>query len=215
MTWTTALGTALLALVFQPIPGPVRAQTPQGPQDTAVTELQLRKEPEFATGQVALVQGTTAANALRFRLNNLSVLQPVIASVLARETNDELQISLLKPGRESPKLSASTRGEGSATLSTRTQGGLDFLIEGPAGTPFALMVWVSDELTPRLAGVIVRPEEYRGWAARHPTQAAAAALVQSRSAPGAGLGLWMVIAGFLAGGLLVVLTLLVVRRGHA
>jgi hypothetical protein len=183
-------------------------------------ELQLRKEPPIEKGQVAVVEGTTAAKGLRFRLNSLSVLQPVIATVLARDQNADLRISLLKPGQEAPSLSASTHGEGSASLSTRTQGGLDLLIDGPSGTPFALMVWVSDELTPRLASVVVRPEEYRAWAAQHPQAVRAAASSPGRQSvlaedhkPTSTAGL--ILTAFLAGGALVLVTVLVVRRKHA
>jgi hypothetical protein len=65
-------------------------------------ELQLRKGPPIEKGQVAVVQGTTIAKGLRFRLNSLSVLQPVIATVLARDEHADLRVSLLKPGDEAP-----------------------------------------------------------------------------------------------------------------
>jgi hypothetical protein len=189
-------------------------------QDTAVMELQLRKEPPIEKGQVAVIQGTAAGKGLRFRLNSLSLLQPVIATVLARDPNADLRMSLFKPGRDEPSLSGSTQGEGFATLSARTQGGMDVVIDGPSGTPFALMVWVSDELTPRLAKVLVRPDEYRAWAARHPQSASSAgSTLRKSSAPAEdntqGIAAGWVLAAFLAGGALVVVTMLVVGRRHA
>jgi hypothetical protein len=200
--------------------GPARAQAPLPMvQDTTVIELQLRKESPIEKGQVAVVQGTTSSKGLRFRLNSLSVLQPVIAAVLARDEQADLRMSLLKPGLQAPNLSASTRGEGSATLSTRTQGGLDALIDGPSGTPFTLMLWVSDELTPRLAGVVVRPDEYRAWSARHPLAPQAVASTSMRTPTSQAdqaqsLASWWVLAAFLAAAAIVLVSILVLRRKH-
>jgi hypothetical protein len=221
MTPTTQLLALLLVRGLPVSAATIQAQVTQPtPPDTAIMDLQPRKEPPIEKGQVAVVRGMTAAKGLRFRLTSLSVLQPVIVSVLAKSPSADLRLSLFKPGREAPSLSGSTLGQGLATLSTRTQGGVDIVIDGPSGTPFALIVWVSDELAPRLASVVVRPEQYRNWAARHPTSSGPVAPVPAQASAPAGEESrrswpWLVLAAFLAGGTLVVVTVLVVGRRHA
>lgn len=179
-------------------------------------ELELRDDPEVASGRVAVVEGTTNAVGRRYRLGKLSVLQPVMASVLARDAQTDLRLTLLKPGRESRAPSGSTRGEGSVTLFTRTEGGLDFLVEGPDGsTPFALLVWVSDEVTPPLADVVITPTQYRSESTGGTAEGSASTPLQGLAPGNSGLSpATMVLLAFVAGGGLVGLIMVLKRRRH-
>ena len=208
-----------LLLGVAPGLGSARAQEATLEQQAPkATPLVLQKDPALASGQVAVVEGTADPAGRRFRLGNLSVLQPVMAAVLAQDDETDLQLAMLKPGDEAPRLSASTRGQGHAILETRTQGGLDFLVTGPEGSaPFALVVWVSDEVTPPLADVVVSPADYRGSAAAPAEDTSGSTRPGDPSgAPGeSGMSkVLLILLAFVAGGAVFALGMLLKGRRH-
>lgn len=194
------------------------------PADTSFTTLELASSPDFPGGTMSVLTGEASPQGHRFRLGDLNSMQPVLAYLVASNPNTDLRMTFLKPGKEQPSLSGSTQGEGYAFLSTRTWGGLDILVESPAAPArFALVVWVSDELTPKLDDVVVTPAEFRTWAAARPPGSLPPALAEAAAAgveqPGASSGggpstLLLVLGAFFAGGVLVLLTVLVMRRTH-
>jgi len=224
--------TLLIALVATPALGgippgapasipPDSPQTPS-PSDTSFTTLELASSPDFPGGTMAVVAGEASPQGHRFRLGDLNSMQPVLAYLVASDTGADLRMTLLKPGKEQPSLTGSTQGEAYAFLSTRTWGGLDILVESPQGPArFALVVWVSDELTPKLDDVVVTPAEFKTWAAARPPGSLPTALAEAaqQEQPGASPSggsstLLLVLGAFFAGGVLVLLTVLVMRRTH-
>ncbi len=226
--------TLLIALLAAPAlgatayDGPASAvqDRPQAtsPADTSFTTLELASSPDFPGGTMAVVAGEAGPQGHRFRLDDLTSMQPVLAYLVPSDPDAELRMTLLKPGKEQPSLTGSTQGEAYTFLSTRTWGGLDILVESPQGPArFALVVWVSDELTPHLKDVVVTPAEFKTWAAARPpgslppalAEAAAAEVEQPGTSPRGGPStLLLVLGAFFAGGVLVLLTVLVMRRTH-
>jgi len=217
--------TLLIALFAAPALGgtpPGSPQTPS-PADTSFTTLELASSPDFPGGTMAVVAGEAGPQGHRFRLGDLTSMQPVLAYLVPSDPDADLRMTLLKPGKEQPSLTGSTQGEAYAFLSTRTWGGLDILVESPQGPArFALVVWVSDELTPKLDDVVVTPAEFKTWAAARPPGSLPPALAEAAaegeqpgpSPRGGPSTLLLVLGAFFAGGVLVLLTVLVMRRTH-
>lgn len=218
------IAVALLALAAAARSSPAGGQQTGTPVDTSFTALELGDNADFPGGKLAVVDGEAGPRGRRFRLGDLSVMQPVLAYVVARDHDADLHMTMVKPGKTEPSLTGSTQGVGYATLSTRTWGGLDILVESPDPTTrFALIVWVSDELKPDLGDVVVTPAQFKVWAAARPTGSLPPALAEAarEAQPDASSGggsrsstLFLVLGAFVAGGMLVLVTVLVMRRQH-
>lgn len=205
-------------------PASARRDAPQATPatDSSFTDLELASSPDFPGGTMAVVAGEAGPQGHRFRLGGLTVMQPVLAYLVASDPDADVRMMLLKPGKEQPSLTGGTEGEAYAFLSTRTWGGLDILVESPQGPArFALVVWVSDELTPNLKDVVVTPAAFKAWAAARPPGSLPPALAEAAkeeqpgaSPRGTSSTLLLVLGAFFAGGVLVLLTVLVMRRTH-
>jgi hypothetical protein len=142
----------------------VSQETPAMPaqQGDTIPMLQLARDPGIDHGQLAAVQGTVGPEGLRFRVGELSILQPVTVMLLARDEVDDLTLSLFKKDWSNVRRTASTRGNGIARFEFRTQGGFHILLRGASTeAPFALVVWAGEELRPSMPDVVVTYDEFR------------------------------------------------------
>ncbi len=198
-----------------------RAQDPAGedvpsfdPTDPApdVTVLDRRPDPALPGGEVAIRHGQVDSAGLKLRLGNLSVLQPTVITVLSA-AGDDVRVDLMADGWTDPLRSGATGPDGAVTFELRTEGVVNIRVRGPGPTPvaFGLVAWVGDEVTPDLADdVILTPEEFRATRA---SLEPASGVASSEGASGRGASVpFVVLAAFLAGGLLVLATVLLVRR---
>jgi len=159
LRWTTSIAVLLLmpALAGTQEPPPMS----NAPGDS-IPRLELRRDPSVGRGNVASIQGTVGPEGLRFIVGELSILQPVMVMLLARDEADDLTLSLFKKNWTTARRSASTRRSGIARFEFRTQGGVNILLRGAAaGTPFALVVWAGEELRPSMPDVVLTYDEFR------------------------------------------------------
>lgn len=134
---------------------------PHKPDDN-VPKLELKPDSAVAKGQVAAVQGTLGPEPVRYAVGGLSILQPVVVMLLARDAADDLTLSLFKSDWTTARRTGSTRGSGMASFEFRTQGGVNILLRGPSTpVPFALVVWAGDELHPPMSDLLVMYDEFR------------------------------------------------------
>ena len=130
--------------------------------DDAIPRLELAPDPGIEHGRVAAVQGTVGPDGLRFVVGELSILQPIVVMLFAREEADDLTLSLFKKDWTNVRRTASTRGSGMARFEFRTQGGVNIMLRGASvETPFALLVWAGEELRPAMQDVVVTYDEFR------------------------------------------------------
>lgn len=132
--------------------------------------LELGTDPALEDGQVAIVQGVAGAESVRYLLSKLSVLQPVSVTLLSRETNPSLEISLHSPGWKDTARVAALQGQVWRTLRFRTQGDVGISIRSPDRRPqrFDLVAWVGSEVEPTMEAAVVPPEEFEKYAAARP-----------------------------------------------
>lgn len=138
--------------------------TPEGrtARDENVPKLELAADPAIEKGRVAAVQGTLGAEPIRYAVGGLSILQPVVVMLLARDTADDLTLSLLKGDWTTARRTGSTKGSGIASFEFRTEGSFNILLRGPSTpVPFALVVWAGDELHPPMSDAVVTYDEFR------------------------------------------------------
>jgi hypothetical protein len=134
---------------------------PKAQGDTIPT-LELKADPSIKNGQVAAIEGTVGPNGLRFVVGELSILQPILVTLVSRDESDDLTLSLFKKDWTNVRRTASTRGSGMARFEFRTQGGVNILVRGSATpTPFALVVWAGDEMHTSMPDVVVTHDEFR------------------------------------------------------
>lgn len=146
------------------LPAAASAQPAPGPQkeDASIPKLELARDAAVAKGQVAAVQGTVDGRGVRYSVAGLSILQPVVVTLLARDESDDLTLSLFKHNWTEPRRNGSTRGKGIASFEFRTEGSLNVLVRSESeARPFALVVWAGDELRPPMRDIVVTTDEHR------------------------------------------------------
>lgn len=138
-----------------------------------------------------MAEGTAGPQGVRFVAENLSILQPVVVTVLAKNADDDVRVRLSKYRYDEADRSGTTKGKGMYTTRLRTQGDLKVVVAAPQPTPFQLVVWAGEEIQPEVPSVVISdPSRVQG---------------KTSSLPG-GLVLWVI-----AGSLIVIAGLLAVR----
>jgi hypothetical protein len=151
-----------MALLVPALAGAQEAPAMSKQQGDSIPTLKLAADPRVGHGSVAAVHGTVGPEGLRFAVGELSILQPIMVMLLARDEADDLSVALFKKDWTTGRRSATTRGSGMASLEFRTQGGVNIQIRSAAaGTPFALVVWAGTELHPTMPDVVVSYDEFR------------------------------------------------------
>lgn len=127
--------------------------------DPTAYRLDLKAIPELEQGKIAMAEGTAGPGGVRFVAENLSILQPVVVTVLAKNPDDDVRVSLSKYRYDESDRSGTTKGEGMYTTRLRTQGDLKVVVSAPDPRPFQLVVWAGDEVAREMPPVIVSDRE--------------------------------------------------------
>jgi len=168
-------------------------------QSADPVRLEPQDDPALEDGQVAIVEGETGTEGVRYVLSQLSILQPVAVTLLSRETNPTLEILLHSPGWKDTVRAAALDGDVKRTFKFRTQGEVGITVRSPDDRRqrFDLVAWVGSEVEPEMEEVVVTPEEYRKYAA---------------GGGGAGTSPILIVIAAALCGILVLLGFLVFRR---
>lgn len=178
---------ALASLLVLALCAPALAQEPPSNQ---VFRLEPKKLDGIEVGRATVVKGEAGPGGHRFLVDGLSMMMPVGIALRPVSSDDKVEISLTKYAWDQPLREGVADGE-PLHMKLRTEGEFQITVTAPEeGTPYRLLVWVGDEVTPKLRPAVVKASEFEG------------------DSGGGGLVLW-VIAGALviAVGLLAVLVL--------
>lgn len=110
---------------------------------------------ELENGKIAMAEGTAGPDGVRFVAEHLSILQPVVVTVLAKDPDDDVRVALSKYRYDEADRSGTTKGEGIYTTRLRTQGDLKIVVSSQERKPFQLVVWAGDEVERPMTPVIV------------------------------------------------------------
>jgi hypothetical protein len=163
-------GQLLLALAFVVCGGATaRAQTSDAEKKAQdiispnAFRIEFKKIPELPKGKISMAEGTAGPDGVKFVAENLSILQPVVVTVLAKHAEDDVQVRLSKYRYDQADRTGTTKGKGMYTTKLRTQGDLKVVVAAPRPTPFQLIVWAGDELKPELPALVVTdPDRVQG-----------------------------------------------------
>ena len=137
-----------------------------------------------------------------FFLETMSIVQPIAVTLVAMKPGGDVSLQLLKDRWDTPHRTGSTKSTGRTMFQVRTQGEMKILVTAPTPTPFAMSVWVGDDIKPPMQTPFVSMDAYRK---RHPE---AGGFAWSRYQPWAVGGLLLVVGAI--GGMFVAR-----RRGRA
>lgn len=163
-----AAGAALLALLLAPVASALQQEEEAARQikavdDPAAYRIQFKEQDGLDNGRVAMIEGTATPGGIRFVAENLSILQPVALTVLARDPSDDIRVSLSKYRYDQADRSGTTKGTGMYTTKLRTQGDLKVVVASPDRRPFQLVVWAGGEVERSMKPVVVsNPARVRG-----------------------------------------------------
>ncbi len=107
-----------------------------------VHELKLKKTNMFPFGTSAAVHGRVAAKGVRLILRKLSVNQPIMALLTAKEGEGELTFKVYKRNWNAPRLEGKTGKAGKKIFRFRSGDHAAFEITGKTGSYYQLVVWV-------------------------------------------------------------------------
>jgi len=162
-------------------------------------KLEPRAIPELEHGQVAMLEGTVDAEGDRYYLENLNIRQPVSVTLLTQSPDHDLRLILSKFQYDETEKEGSTKGKEQLTLEIRTQGEMKIQVKSPdASRDYQLLVWIGDEVLPKMAPVIIPMEDYE--------------MDSSEGEVSGGLGgpvLWVIV--ILLGGIMALLGVMVFR----
>lgn len=146
------LPVALAALMLQPA---ANAQSgPPGQQDEKIPTLELAMDPALGSARFGAIQGEVDASGVRLAVGGLSILQPVLVSLISQDPGRDLKLSIYKSGWSAARRAGSTGKDGAVQFQFRTEGGMNILLEGPSQpAPFILAVVAGDEIRPPMKDV--------------------------------------------------------------
>ena len=128
----------------------VSAQSPRS------YRLQLKPDAKISDGSAAFVEGTSNAKGDRFFVENLSIIQPVIVTLITETPDADVRLQLSKYRFDVADKSASTKGTGKATFKLRTQGEMKIVVSGAGSHKYQLVVWAGSELKPEPPSVVLK-----------------------------------------------------------
>jgi hypothetical protein len=123
--------------------------------DPQAYRIAFKAHPDLKDGKIAMVEGTAGPQGVRFVAEYLSILQPIVVTVLAKDPNDDVRVALSKYRYDEADRSGTTKGEGIYTTQLRTQGDLKIVVSSPERKPFQLVVWAGSEVERSMKPVIV------------------------------------------------------------
>ena len=117
--------------------------------------IEFKAIPELKQGRIAMAEGTAGPDGVKFAAENVSILQPIVVTVLAKSPDDDVRVGLSKYRYDQFDRTGSTKGTGIYTTRLRTQGDLKVVVSAPTPTPFQLVVWAGDQVTREMKPVVV------------------------------------------------------------
>lgn len=156
--------------------------SPPALKSQEVVHLSPSQHELFSEGRVAAVRGTAQGLGHFFRVNDLSVVEPVSVTVFASNKDDDLLLGLFKEEwtstSELQRMFAhdairvdSTKGKGHHSFTFHVQGDVGIRVE-PASdeaAAYELVVWVGAEQRPKLAPKVVSRREFKERVSANPT----------------------------------------------
>lgn len=131
-------------------------QVRPGEPEPGVTVLELGKDPALQSLQFVAIEDVAGSGGVRFAVGGLSILQPVIVTLVAADSAQDLRIEIFKKGWDTPRRVANTGSAGITEIAFRTEGGLNIRVTGPAqAAKFALAVVAGPEMRPPMKDVFV------------------------------------------------------------
>lgn len=171
-------------------------------EDQSALHLTPQPEPDLPAGKYSFAEGTVGGEPHRFYLTNLSVLQPVTVTLIARSPGDTIDLALAKYRYDEPERTARTDAEGVVYERLRTEGELKIEVRADGDPkPYLLSVWVGEAVQPDLPPVLVPASEVEG------------AGVGGGLKLGGSLVLWVIAALLLA--ILALLAKIVLSKGRS
>lgn len=123
--------------------------------DPSAFRIEFKPHPDLENGKIAMAEGTAGPEGVRFVAEYLSILQPIVVTVLAKDATDDVRVALSKYRYDEADRSGTTKGQGIYTTKLRTQGDLKIVVSSPERKPFQLVVWAGNEVKRPMKPVIV------------------------------------------------------------
>jgi len=194
----------------------------QGPPQAY--KLYLKPQPGLPSGKAIVIEGDTRPDGDRFFVEDLSILQPVAVTLLTKNAEDDITLTLLKDRwDEKPSRTASTKGTGQSTLKFRTMGEVKIVVaKSGESKRYHLIVWAGDAVEPEVPPAFIPMKEYLANPNPVPQPASAPGAPRAPAggpAPTQSLPVLWIIAGALGLIVLLLVVLIVVmltrKRGQS
>jgi len=137
---------------------------PSASAEPPVHELKLKDDDRLSGGKVAAVQGRVAAEGIRLIVRKLSVDQPILAILAAKEGEGDLVFRVYKHTWDKPILEGNTSEGGLKTFRFRSGGNVAFEITGKENSSYQLIVMVGPEIKPIQPSAFVPMSTYKAAA---------------------------------------------------
>ncbi len=112
------------------------------PNKPKVYKLTPKKVRSVRFGKVAAMAGRTKRQGLRFILRGTKANQPLQATLVSLNRRKQLRLDIHRTTWDKPKKSLRTNRKGVATHRFRSSKYAGFIVRGPVGARFQLVVWV-------------------------------------------------------------------------
>lgn len=161
---------SVLALVSALNPLHALAEDVPGDPTAGALKLDANKGEAMGGGKLTLLEGSAkAASPTAFSLEGLSVMQPVVITLLTRKPTTGVKLEARKPFSSTTEVkSATSNARGVAQLTLRAQGDVLVRVSGKDGTAYQLAIWVGPELRPPMASPFkpAKAEALRAYSGR-------------------------------------------------
>lgn len=125
-------------------------------RNAGVPTLELARDAALGEVDFGAIRGQVDAAGLKLTVGNLSILQPVLVTLIAEDPSREVSLRIFKSDWNEARRTGTTGSEGFAQFRMRTEGAMNLLVEGPTqGAPFVLAVAAGPELTPAMKDIFV------------------------------------------------------------
>ncbi len=141
---------------------PSLAQEPpsEEPAPPSITRLDPQPMAGIKTGRAVVVKGETGPDGHRFMLDGLTSLMPVTVLLRPVTRGEDVAMSLSKYAWNQPLRDGETDGD-VLKFRIRTEAEFQITVTAPEpGTAYRLLVWVGDEVKPKMAPIVVKASEF-------------------------------------------------------
>lgn len=130
-----------------------------------IHELKLQKTKMFPFGTSVAVHGRVAPKGVRLIVRKLSLNQPIIAFLTAKEGEGPLTFKVYKHNWDTPRLEGKTGKDGLKEFRFRSGDHAAFEITGKTGSYYQFVVWVGPVVKPPQPSAFVPMSTYKAKAA--------------------------------------------------